>query len=514
MLRRNLQSIFPINNLDAFIPAAFGFVIIMFYTRHSGIGISPDSVIYISTARNIRLSGAIVDFDAHPLVIFPVLYSFFLAMLMFITTYDPLIFGAILNCTMFFFVIYLCGWMLENMTQKSKWYKHLTLSCITISPCLLEIYSMIWSETLFILLLLFFFISLRKYFQTLLLRTLLVPAFVAAMACVTRYAGVTFIAAGCLLLLLHPCLSIKKKVSHFFIFSICSASFLIINLLRNAIVSTTLTGLREKSVTSLAANVSNVGAILCDWLPIPKQLPVLYFLTALVAVLGCVVTLVYYLVKKNDFSSFENIFAAFFITYSIFIIVSATFSRYEQITSRLFSATYIPFLCGTGYWFLTFIKKADGIKKTAIIFGAVVLAFAFQRNQYMEDYENYDGIKDAGIPGYTEDPWNKDSEIVNFLRTAKNRFQPGYTRYSNGDDGVYFFTGRSCTALPHKVNPEEIQDFFKKKFCYVIWMDDSDNPELIEMNDILGNKKMVCLRKFNNGAIYITTEIQSNTNPW
>src|SRR5580698_7378875 len=102
MLRRLLQSIFPKNNLDALIPAAVGFAIIFIYTRHSGIGVSPDSVTYLSVARNIHGHGTVVDFDNRPLVIFPVFYSGFLSLLMFLTGDDPLSFGATLNCLMFF----------------------------------------------------------------------------------------------------------------------------------------------------------------------------------------------------------------------------------------------------------------------------------------------------------------------------------------------------------------------------------------------------------------------------
>jgi hypothetical protein len=514
MLRRLLQSIFPKNNLDAFIPAAIGFIIIFIYTRHSGIGVSPDSVTYLSVARNIHAHGTFVDFDNRPLVIFPFLYSVFLSVGMFLTGNDALSFGAVLNCILFFKIIYVCGWLLEKLPYRSKWYKHIILGCIVFSPCLLEVYSMLWSETLFILLLLIFFIALRKYFLQLSIRSLLLAALVAALACITRYAGVTFIGAGCLLLLFDPRLIAKKKILHIGIFALAASSLLIINLIRNSIVSTTLMGLREKSITTLNDNIFYVGNVLCDWLPVPSDNYVLSYTVALIAIFGCAFTLLYYVLKRNEFSSVENIFAAYFLTYALFIIFSATFSRYEQITSRLFYAYFIPFVCGSGYWVLTFIKKLKGIKKIILISVSVIAIIFFQRNQLLADAENYDGIKDAGVPGYTEDPWYKDSEVANFIRKNYKMFQSGYELYSNGDDGVYFFTGLSCNTLPHVVNPKEIQSFYEKKYCYVIWMDDADNPELIGMKEILANKKMILLRQFANGAIYITDEIPQNTKPW
>src|SRR5271154_3261363 len=289
-----------------------------------------------------------------------------------------------------------------------------------------------------------FFIALRKYFQTLSVKALIIAAFIAAVACITRYAGVTLITAGGLLLLFDGRLRIKKKIFHGSIFGLISSSLLAINLIRNAMLSATLTGFREKSITSLIDNISYVGSVLCDWLPLPKDQYVLSYCIALIAIIGCAGTLIYYFIKRNDFASFENIFAAYFVTYALFIIISATFSRYEQISSRLFSASFIPFICGTGYWVLTFIKKMKGVKRVLLIAISLIAVLFFQKSQWSADAENFDGIKDAGIPGYTEDPWYKDSEAVNFIRKNYNMFKPGYELYSNGDDAIYFFTGLPC----------------------------------------------------------------------
>jgi hypothetical protein len=307
--------------------------------------------------------------------------------------------------------------------------------------------------------------------------------------------------------LADPALMPKKKILHTLIFGFTASSLLIINLVRNAVVSTTLTGFREKSITGLNDNIFYVGNVICNWLPIPEGNYILSYAVALIAIIGCGFTLIYYIFKRHEFSSFENIFAAYFLIYAVFIIVSATFSRYEQISSRLFSASFIPFVCGSGYWILTIIKKMKGIKKIILISIAGIAVIFFQRTQLLADAENYDGIKDAGIPGYTEDPWYKDSEIVNFIRQNYKTFQPGYDLYSNGDDGVYFFTGLPCNTLPHVENSNEIQRFFREKNFYVIWMDDSDNPELISLKEIVANKKMKLLHQFGNGAIYVTEEM-------
>ena len=47
-------------------------------------------------------------------------------------------------------IIYLAGIIMEQFEYRSRWYKAAILSCIVLSPGLLEDYSMMWSETLFI----------------------------------------------------------------------------------------------------------------------------------------------------------------------------------------------------------------------------------------------------------------------------------------------------------------------------------------------------------------------------
>jgi hypothetical protein len=197
---------------------------------------------------------------------------------------------------------------------------------------------------------------------------------------------------------------------------------------------------------------------------------------------------------------------AFFVIYSLFIILTASFSRYELINSRLLSPVFIPMLLGGTYLSLHALQKGNLKKRLLIGVIWVCIAVVFQLNQYLEDYENYDGIKDAGIPGYTEDPWQKSSEIVNFLRKNPNIFKPGYNIYSNSDDALYFYTGLRCDMLPQRLFEKEISDFYIEPRCYFVWFDDTDNPELLSLQEVLSHKKWNLLYKFSNGAIYITAD--------
>ncbi len=498
-----ILKLFPKNNLDACIASAAGFFIIYMYTRHSGIGVSPDSVVYSSVAKNIHDHGLINDFYGRPMVVFPAFYPLFLSGFIAITGLDPAAFAPLLNAFLFALIIYTCGLIMEYFQYKSKWYKYIILSCIVLSPCLLEVYSMLWSETLFILLLLLFIIALRNYFTSYSLKSLMLVSCIAALACVTRYAGVTLICTGSLLLLFDKKLLLQNKIYQLFIFTSISCSLFVINLMRNSLAEGTFTGMREKSLSSLSTNILYCGTVFCDWLPLPKNHAVISVCMALIFIIGAIV-LFWRSLKNIYYYTHENIAVTFFIVYLLFIILSATFSRYELINSRLLSPLFIPMLWASTSWLIPFAKKF-WLKKRAWSTVIIALLFLFfQRNQYKADYENYDGIKYAGIPGYTEDSWQKDSEIVNFLKQNKTLFKKGYAIYSNSDDALYFFTGLRCDMLPHLVFHDEISNFYAESNCYVVWFEDIDNPELLDMNDVLTHKTMVLLHKFSNGSIYVT----------
>ena len=131
----------------------------------------------------------------------------------------------------------------------------------------------------------------------------------------------------------------------------------------------------------------------------------------------------------------------------------------------------------------------------------VIIFLSFQYGQLSADYETWDGVKDAGIPGYTEDPW-KYSETVQFIEKDSLPFQKGYTTYSNANDAVYFFTGRPGKFLPVTEFYRGVNGFLNDHHCYVIWFYDGDNPDLLGLDFITRIKKMKLVKQFRDGAIY------------
>lgn len=506
MLQRKHRS----GNYDALLAAIAGFVLIQLLCQFGGIGVSPDSVVYISTAQNIHDHALINDFTNQPVMDFPALYPIFLSGLFFITGHPVQSFGPYLDGALFGLLIWLCGWMMDRFSIGSRWYKWTILLFIVLSPCLLEIYTMIWSETLFLLLSVLFMIGCHRYFRTHSTGSLLLIGVIAGLSCVTRYAGVSIVAMGGFLMLCDGRLRWSwRKIGHMALYGAVSVSFLALNLYRNYKLTHTLTGYREKGLTPFLTNLHDFGSVLCDWLPFFNER---YGAASFVAVLFLVLITGIFLrrlVRRTGFFSYDTIAISFFIVYGGFILYTSTVSRFQQLDSRLLSPLFLPWLWGSTIWIPGAVRRiasygspspASRAKWPAPALAAIAAA-CFLWGEIVAWRENWEGIHYAGIPGYTETQWQK-SQTLDYVRSNKDRFQLPGTVYSNASEGLWFLADLKSDLMPHRDFPEDIAYMYRSKYFIVIWFNDADNSDLIDMDDIKAHKPLVEELDFNDGAIY------------
>lgn len=494
-----------LKNYDTFIAAVIGFVAIQLFCKYSGIGISPDSIMYTSAARSLNTNGTLQTFNHIPIVDFPVFYPVFLGSIMFVTRIDPTIFGGILNGLLFATLIYTSGWIMQRFVPSSRIYKWLMLVAIVLSPALLQVYSYLWSETLFILETLFFLVAFRQYLLKHTIKALVAAALIAAIACVTRYAAVTIVGTGGLLLLLDRVLPLKKKIVHIIIYGFVCISLLVSNLVFNAFMSGTTTGPREPSITSFGKNLYYFGNVVCDWMGLTANQYWLSIPLATLIFVGFIAALAYnYFRRKLD--SFENLAITFALVYGLFIVVSSTFSRYERINHRLLAPIYIPALWGYTSWALLIIKKIINTNTRRIVAALfIALMLGFVTKEYLIDKDRYnDQVRDEyGNPGYSDESWI-DSDFADYLKHIdKIQFDPKVTIYTDAHEAVYFFSGMSSYLVPHRFFKKDVAKFYQIKRFYLIWFNRLENPELINLKDISKMKNLHKIKDFGDeGGIY------------
>lgn len=488
--------------LDCLIAALIGFCIIHMFAKYSGIGISPDSIMYASTAQNIHDHFSLITFNGTPLVFFPVFYPFFLSICIFISGgVDPVTAGPVINGLLFGAVIFLSGWLTTKFRNPSLIYKWLIMAAVILSPAMLQIYTYLWSETLFILETLIFIIAYYKYLQTHSTKALIVVAVVTAIGCITRYAGVTLIGTGGLLILIDNVLKPKQKITHLLIFGLIASSLLAGNLILNTLSTGFSTGTREPSITPFSENLYYFGTVVLDWAGLPQSFDPYAIAFGSFVFLG-LISLLAWKVLSRRLNSYENIIIAFALVYGLFIVLSATFSRFERINSRLISPLFIPLLLSFTFWVPNLIKYIKFNKKWLLATPFIIAMLAFEYTIAKVDWQRYDDQYEYGIPGYTDDDWNK-SDFVIFLKSHPHMFKNGYPIYSDANEAVYIFTRLHSELLPHRFFTKTVAKFYQRKRFYLIWFNNVDATELITLKEIQAHKKLTRLYNFKDGAIYV-----------
>lgn len=489
-------------NIDCLIAAIIGYYIIYLFAKYSGIGISPDSIMYASTAQNLHDHFSLITFNKTPLVFFPVFYPFFLNICIFISGgADPVTAGPVINGLLFGAVIFLSGWLTTRFRNASLVYKWLIMAAVILSPAMLQIYTYLWSETLFILEILLFFIAFRQYLQTHTTKALIIAAIIAAISCITRYAGITIAGTGGLLILIDHALNNKRKIGHLLLFGSLSVFLLIANLVLNHLSTGLSTGTREPSVTPLGENLYYFGTVIFDWAGLPAALDHWAMGFSVIIFLGLAM-LLFWKVFARQLNSYESIIICFTLVYGLFIVVFASISRFERINSRLISPMFIPTLLAFTCWVPDIIKHIRLRKKWLLAAPFVIAMLAFEYTIAKIDWQRYYDQGEYGIPGYTDDDWNK-SDFVIFLKSHKYIFKSDIPIFSDANEAVYIFTRLHSELLPHRFFTHTVSKFYQRKSFYLIWFNNVDATELVTLQEIQAHKQLKRLYHFKDGDIYV-----------
>jgi len=489
------------SNIDSLLVAILGLFAVLAFTKHGGLGISPDSIYYISTSHSILNGHGFYQFDDQPFILFPLFYPSFLALIQFIFRQDIALLAPYMNALLFGISIFMSGCILEKLNQ-AKWLKWILLLAIAASPSLLEIYTMLWSESLFIVEVLLFIWVCFNYFKTYSTKNLVILALVTAVAFETRLAGVTLVMTGALLIILSREIEFVKKIKHFFIFGCISCSLISINLIRNYLLSTSLTGSRQKGETSLVENVKYYGAVLSDWMPFEALTKSSPFWMGLIFLLSIFGIFIYRYAKKLEHNSIEKIAAAFTLVYSMFMLLSATFSKYETINNRLLSPFFIPCLFTLSFYMVNWVKliQTQAIRLSfvflIVIFGGVTL-----QQYYTADKSTYQENKEGGIGGYSEDDWVY-SDAIAYLKKERSIFHQALPVYSNASHAVYFYTGEHLNLLPETAHAKDMAKFNQLASFILIWFNNEDNPAIPTLEEVKRNKNLTLVKAFKDGFIF------------
>ena len=475
-----------------FLFAAIGAACIIAMGKQSGMGVSPDSVFYLEAAKELIQDHALEDFNHLPLVDFPAGYPLLLAFVSWITQSDPLVFSTILNAFLYACLIFFSGRLTQKFFPNKPWLQIAVLGCLVVSPAMIEIYAMLWSETSFLLLLVLFFLVMGKVLSpNNRQHWWVLAAIIAGYAALTRYAGITIIATGCLIVLLQS--NWKLGLRNSIRFGLIASLPLAINLIRNKMHTDTFTGLRKPATTGIIDNLGFTFDTIAQWLFLPFSTN-----TWIVGSILLLLMIAGLWLRRKD--AYGKIVYSFALIYAAFMIISASTSKHEQLNSRLLAAILLPVIIVV---FDIIYQLHQRKRLSTFIASSFIIAISifWQYKYYPINWETWDGVKDAGVPGYREQMWG-EMEIVQYLRKHKQDFQPADSIYANAHDAVHFLSGIYSRQLPQKEFDWQINRLKNLPCGYIVFIRDADNPELISLDSIRQFKQLQTVVQFEDGALY------------
>ena len=484
---------------DALLAAIAACISIYYLTAYSGIGLSPDSIAYSSAAINLKNGVGLLDYNQLPLVEFPAGYPLFLAVLSLISGLTPIALAPVLNAGLYIVLILLTSEILHGMEGITRTYRAAIFLMLACSPCLWEVYGMLWSETLFLVWVLVFILQWKRYVQVHDYTNLLFLAIIVGLAFLTRIAGISLLATGFALILFDGQINGIKKIKQLSLFSFIGIIPLAINLYRNHLVTGTAAGVREKALRSLGQNLMDSGWVLGTWLPFIGENGFAGAMVLLAMLLLVMALLLFRVFQQQYYHRTSTAVMASFLVYAIFILGISSVSRFETLSSRLLSPMYLPLLLTIFYFLAALINKTKRIFKYGTI-GAALLVLGFGlKNQYAINAFNWEGIKDAGIPGYSETQWTA-SPMVAYINLHKDSLTGSI--YADAPGGLYHLTGVKSLPLPHKEVLKEQDEMLSHKDLVVVWFYDGVNNDLVDIPFIEQRAQLVGQKEFEDGIIY------------
>jgi hypothetical protein len=234
-----------------------GACIVLVATIKGGIGVSPDSVEYLRVSRNPG--------DTLPrLTLWPPMYPLVLAGLSSLLGYDPFEIAHLLNGFLFLATIYLAGILLRNYLSQHI-LRFVALFSMVTAIAYYRVFTMLWSEPLFIVLTLLLLVILEQLKRRPSIRSLILLIITIQLATLTRYIGSSFIVLGGMAILLYYRSPIHRRIWLALLVMLIASIPLSGWLIKNYVVAGTFFGSRCSSQHTLLENLHAMIRTVAKW---------------------------------------------------------------------------------------------------------------------------------------------------------------------------------------------------------------------------------------------------------
>jgi hypothetical protein len=481
-------------------------------TSRYGIGISADSVGYISVAHSLLAGQGFRCFDGRPYVDQPPGFPLLLAGCGLLGL-APVQAARLVNALALGAIVGMAGMSLRRLITCRR-IAALGAWAVTVSVPLNGVGHYAWTEPLFILCALLFCDRMTRFITADDRRAFAAAALCAALACLLRYIGLTIVLTGAIALLwVNSGENVGRRCRDAALFVGLAVMPLAAWCLRNWLISATLFGARIPSTFTWKQILMLTAETIVRWLAIPgvsSGLRIGPLGVTLLAVVGFGLYRV--AVGKLDPSTRVSLrlTACFTLVYLAWLMVSSATVAFDRIGDRLLSPVFVPLAMLTVFaidqWRTIAVCPGAGkrLTTTGLVGLSLWLAFptcaALRRTRSMAV---------VGAGGYSTARWH-ESPLVRSLRRQP---LPGPV-YSNRPDALYLLTGIATRLSPQKSYhnnfvrrnlvslPQFQRELEAAGTASLVWFPDSPRRYLYTVDELPSSLGITRMATFPDGTIY------------
>lgn len=484
--------------------ALAGAAFVTLATARYGVGISPDSAVYLSAARSLAAGHGLWQFTGEPLVRWAPGYPVVLAIPAALGL-DLASAARWLNVALFAALILAAGaWIRRHV--RYPYLGAIALAAVALSPALLRVSVYAWSEPLFLLLALLCLLDLERFAREGRRGDLLRAALWAAAATLTRYAGVSLLAPGLWAALTRQGARPGRRLLDAVLFKLVALIPLAAWLLRNRLVAGSPVGEHAASSYSAPASVGLVLEQLSRWLVPPVGPP-----AARVALVITVLAAMAWVLRRGARDRGPGAWplaptAVWAVAYAVLVVAWTSLSAVEQINERYLAPLYLPLVVMAACALGTLARRPERALAGRVAIALMLVWLAYPTARTALHVGVYLAV---GVGGYELPQW-RESELVKLLR-AHPEAQP---LFSNAPDAVYAVSGAPAMLSPRRTYynspqpaaldlPRAAIERAPGRRAYLAWFTTVERPFLYRVADLESLFTMRGLATCGDGALYV-----------
>lgn len=419
-----------------------------------GPGVSPDSLVYIATAKNL-LAGNGFFAQGSPMTQFPPLYPVSLALGGLIHP-DILSVARVMHSLIYAINGGLVALILYQATAKSYWAGILGLLAFVAAVSLMQVHAVAWSEPLFITFILSASLIFPRYIMVFSPIRLVVSAVLAALAMTTRYIGLSLLLAMSFHhLMMGWRLPWTRRLINICWLASIAAIPLSLWLLRNLILAGTATSRHLQFHAISFSHLKQALETLYGFiLPFPAEpwvqaMLMIWLVMCMMAALTAQYRALSRVPDQYSVSLAYQVFGLLFCGfYGAFLVVSLIlFDAHIPLDARILSPLFVIWLILiiASLWNAIRLMNSKWLK--AIAFVIVVLLLTINATRA---FSLATRIHEQGL-GFSSPLWTRSNTLA-FLGSLSQ----DSVFYSNGADIIEYFTSKRARSLPAMGDPRSL----------------------------------------------------------